>query len=633
MDDRLPAHQKVNATKRVRAFLFSLPSRRGVLSSLVILIPAVLYCTALNSYFTSEDFGLIRRFSDASWLNTVWHEFYAPFLDLSYIKFYRPISTFLFGLEALLFGDRAMAYTATHVAVHLLNALLLFRCVARMLPSKERCLPFCAALLFALYPLHPNTVLKTSGYATLFCSTFLLLALSRFLAERRSPGLRNRLQVFFWFFLALASYEVAVVFPVLLLGFDLLAENPFKNRRTASKWIRTYLPFAVALAIYLLLRRQVLGVFIGGYEDFAARWYLTPGRVFSDLFRSWIPLFYPSFESGGWRPGAGAAGAAGIILASLGTILRYSSRVRAYASLGLVALIWIVVCQAPFCFTRVVPANARYWYVASMGLALGIAVLIRIVSCWMGSKRIYASATIMLALSLCWMDLLITNIRAYREAWQETRQIQAAILDEADAAGPDARFFLAGYPTFVLNSARIQMAPVLAWGLSDLVRPPFTEISVPLYPLPRFDEEIQVFPLAAGDHSRKILFWDGRAGKTVPFRFSPRMEKTGSALKEITVQLPCNGRPFPSDPSKWELVFQSRGYSEVTLFVVAPNFALKQEVAFSHLHGPNTLRLPPKLEIAAYYDLPVYGWLVAKDERGITIASSRLMIFTIADPP
>ena len=88
------------------------------------------------------------------------------------------------------------------------------------LPEPEAATPLAAALLFAIYPLHPNAVIFGASFATLFAATFLFGATLFYLRFRESGARSDQILALGLFALGLGSYEAAAVLPAVLAAWD-----------------------------------------------------------------------------------------------------------------------------------------------------------------------------------------------------------------------------------------------------------------------------------------------------------------------------------------------------------------------------------------------------------------------------
>src|SRR6185295_4389937 len=129
---------------------------RALLPPLVLFASVLaFYGRALTRPFTSEDFLLIRYLGEHPPWRDLQAQFSSPWLGISVVKFYRPVSTLLYGLEIAAFGVRPFGYNLVHVLVHALNAFFVWKVAGKLGGAR---MAWIAALLLALYPLHPNAV-------------------------------------------------------------------------------------------------------------------------------------------------------------------------------------------------------------------------------------------------------------------------------------------------------------------------------------------------------------------------------------------------------------------------------------------------------------------------------------------
>src|SRR6185436_1087284 len=96
--------------------------------------------------------------------------------------------------------------------------------------------------LFALHPLHPNAVIFSASFATLFGAAFVFAALFAYLRYRDTGNGRWWALALGAFACALLSYEAAAILPVWLAAADHLAVPgpPRPQLRRVAGW----LPFA-----------------------------------------------------------------------------------------------------------------------------------------------------------------------------------------------------------------------------------------------------------------------------------------------------------------------------------------------------------------------------------------------------
>lgn len=581
------------------------------------------YGPFLSRPFTSEDFLLIRFLQE----NPPWSEGLAawtgPWLGITVVKFYRPVATFLYALEAAAFGAEPWGYNFVHTLVHAGNAVLVWGLGHRLWrrfsgDSGDRpagFVPVVAAVLFALYPLHPNAVLFSASFATVFGALFLLAA---FLAWQRFREAGGRL---WWgislagFVLALLSYEAAAVFPALVLACDLLAPDPERHPATRAAGS---LPFFGLLGLYFLWRRAVFGVFVGGYQEYSdqlqslgAQW----RQWAADVATSIVKLHLPQY--GSW-PEAQAALAVsllvlGVPLATLLAVRRRlgSGPLRAW----LFAWVWMVVTQAPFAFRPAVPGNGRYWYLAAFGVALTVAVLGQALGELLPRRlRIIPGASLM-AFSLLWGGLLNEMLGIYQAAGNTAVRIQGELIRTGTAAEAPRRIFLTRYPYFLENPVPVPYAQVFHYGLRDAVHPPFAGESVDVFPLPPL-AGAELAPVVLAGPENGVYEWDAPSGTVRP----ARVPTPGPGFREIPAAGPATGT--------LEVDLRAPGSDRLRLVVVTPGNAMVTDLP----PGARRAALPEEFvrSMARLYPGGEgFWWVEARDAAGALTGFSRMRGFRL----
>lgn len=602
-----------------------LESRWGKLLPPLVLCASVLafYARALTRPFTSEDFLLIRFLGE----NPPWRDlrslFTAPWLGISVVKFYRPVATLLYGIEIALFGGHPLGYNAVHLLVHMANTLLLWAIVRRLCQAFNSgpTTPFTAALLFALYPLHPNAILFGASFATLFGAAFFLAAMLAYQRFREGGSAAWWGGALAFFVLALGCYEAAVVLPLLLAAYDHLVAV---RKRPAPG----YLPFFAVLGLYFLLRKWIFGVFVGGYAEAGQR-LLAPHlrQIAGDLATSIDQLHLPVYDRTPepWRIAIACAVLVGGPLAFRLLCGRVGG--GGHARLWLFSWIWILLAQAPFAFRPSVPANGRYWYLAAAGVAMSVTFLAR----WLFAVtrppwRSLAPAAAGL-LAVTWSFLLAGDVGATVEAGRAARRVQTEILRAAEASRSSAEMFVTRHPPFLLSPSQVPIAQVLRYGLWDSVHPPFTRQRISLYPLPPL-AGVELLPVTLGEPASPIYEWEGGSLR----RFVP---PSAPALPEFQVLRPAPDAGVRPGRDLAEVAVPPGGHARFRLIVVSRINGAVFDLDAGALRG-GVLRADLPQEMLATSDR-LYGrsghywWIEARDAAGAVSGFSRMRGFYLAD--
>jgi hypothetical protein len=166
---------------------------------------------------------------------------------------WHPVTWLSHMLDVELFGLDPGAHHLTSLGLHIANALLLFGVLARMTGAPGR--SACVAGLFALHPLHVESVAWVSERKDLLSTCFALLALAAWLGWARRRSRLAYAGALALFALGLMAKPMLVTFPFVLLLLDLwpLARLPGWSPRTLAPLLVEKLPFVALSAASSLI--------------------------------------------------------------------------------------------------------------------------------------------------------------------------------------------------------------------------------------------------------------------------------------------------------------------------------------------------------------------------------------------
>src|SRR5262249_31788890 len=148
-------------------------------------------------------------------------------------------------LDARLHAADATAFHATNVIFHALNGGLLFLLFSRL--TGQTILSTIVALIFAVHPLHVESVAWISERKDVLSTFFALLALLAYASYARKPGATSYLATLTALALSLLAKPMYLTLPVLMLLLDWWPLSRAQRVRTWSILILEKLPF-IALA-------------------------------------------------------------------------------------------------------------------------------------------------------------------------------------------------------------------------------------------------------------------------------------------------------------------------------------------------------------------------------------------------
>jgi hypothetical protein len=232
------------------------PRARAAL--LICLAAVVPYLPALDDYFVQDDFGVVALLSQkpasafprwfvSTWMDDIWG--YTP-------DEIRPFPAVSYQVAAWWGAASPVANHVMNIALHAANALLVLA-IGIEAAGLGLVAATCAAVVFALLPIHPETVAWVTGRVDSMPAFFYLAAFLAYVRWRATGASRLYLAALGLFFVALFSKQNTVTLPVALAGYDVIVSAP--GWRLSWARVRPWLPFVVLTAAYLLLRYLVFG--------------------------------------------------------------------------------------------------------------------------------------------------------------------------------------------------------------------------------------------------------------------------------------------------------------------------------------------------------------------------------------
>lgn len=287
-------------------------------------------------------------------------------------NYYRPLMTFAYLIAYKVFGLIPFGFHLLNLALHVAVVLLVFAVAERLF--RDRLLSLVAAGLFALHPIHTESVAWIAGITDLELSVFFLLTFLLYLRLPESESSAKSswlsyLAILISYLFCLLSKEQALVLPALLIVY----EHFYRPETSFSKKFRRYLPLCLAALAYLAFRRFVLGGFAPAIWRPTMPWStvlltavaLIGGYLWKLLWPVHLMAFYVFHESDSLRDPRVLGGIAGLLLCA-GLFVWLWRRARPMSF----ALIWIGATIAPVLNARWMPAQVfaeRYLYLPSVG--------------------------------------------------------------------------------------------------------------------------------------------------------------------------------------------------------------------------------------------------------------------------
>jgi len=349
---------------------------------LLVIVTLVAYAPSIGNGFVYDDHDLIEKnpLVIGGWERAGEH-FTTDFWELTRhpSPYYRPIVTLSFLVDAQLWKMDPRGFHVQTMLWHLGCVLLIYAFFRRLHPQSSM-VALGGALLFALHPIHTQSVAWIAGRTDVMATFFLVAFLAAYLSWRKEGGRWRFVLMVVAFALAFLSKEVAAVGIVLLVALELAL-----RRDDPVGWRRPIIAITVALVllvVLLVVRKAAIGAAIGMIpgQDPSAWWTPEDGVSSRLIAVGRILLFYLgrlvwpvslSLEDGITpRTSIDAASALGfLIAAALVVIVVWSYRRSPLVALGIAATL-IPLVPVLNILPLYQAAQEHFLYLPSVGVSL-----------------------------------------------------------------------------------------------------------------------------------------------------------------------------------------------------------------------------------------------------------------------
>jgi protein O-mannosyl-transferase len=218
----------------------------------ILLLTAIIYYKSVSFEFINWDDD--RNVYENQDIRSLSAQNINKIFGTAYLQMYQPITTLSYAVEYKFKGANPHMYHFHNLILHLLNCLLVFIFVFLLL--RHSILAALVAFLFALHPMHVESVVWITERKDVLYSFFYLLSLITYILYlRKGKSIRWLLLSLLFFLLSLLSKSAAITLPVILFLID------YKERRSLNfKTLPDKIPFlllSVLFGIISILSQQV----------------------------------------------------------------------------------------------------------------------------------------------------------------------------------------------------------------------------------------------------------------------------------------------------------------------------------------------------------------------------------------
>lgn len=221
----------------------------------LVLLVIILYGRSVRYPFTDWDdpeyivnCTVLDQAAEGQWL---------PILTEPVMGNHHPVTMLSYAVEQALAGRDPRVMHATHLALHLVNVLLVHLLLLRL--SGNARIAGLAAALFAVHPMHVENVAWLSARKDLLMLAFGLGSMLQWSAWRRTGGGWRYLLALLLFVLACGSKAMAVAFAPTMALVDLWMGKPWRSRKTWLPWL-PFIGVAILAGVMAVQAQAALGV-------------------------------------------------------------------------------------------------------------------------------------------------------------------------------------------------------------------------------------------------------------------------------------------------------------------------------------------------------------------------------------
>ena len=363
----------------------------------------------LNNELIKSLANLPRQFTSSGWA------FITGDISFTADSYFRPLFTSLLTINYAIFGIEPWGWHLVNVIVHAGVTALVFLVIREVTERKRTGL--IAASLFAVHPIHAESVAWVSGVTDPLMSLFVLSAFYFYLRYRKRSGwLYLALALLLYFFGLLTKETAIALLPVIVCCelFCITGSLSFKQRAVRLVWLLGL--FSLPTVIYFLMRAHALGsLFFSGpaRNPLGPIFKTIPLVVLKYLSLVFIPHGY-SYQH--YTALVGSVASAEFI----GPLLLLASMTAAIIWVRsrelTLAFVWFIATLAPALgvLRHLEPAylvQERYLYLPSVGACLAVALGIE----WLVARKYFASRATIVAASVTSLLVIALGLASFRQ--------------------------------------------------------------------------------------------------------------------------------------------------------------------------------------------------------------------------
>jgi protein O-mannosyl-transferase len=389
---------------------------------LITITLAAFWGVGSNSFVNMDDdvyvFKNARIQAGPTWDNVKW-----AFSNES-LGFYFPLTLISHMIDCRLYGSWAGGHHITSLILHILSALMLFAALSRASGAAWK--SFAVAALFAVHPLHVESVAWAAERKDVLCAFFWFACLLAYVTYANKPSAASYFFVVMAFLCGLLSKPMVITLPFVLLLLDywpLERWSPFNggqggkgtwDLKAFKRLLLEKLPLFVLVPVFALISfsaqkqaKAIASIHSLQFDQRVINALVSCAAYLKEMF---IPLdlaaYYPLPRDGvSFRLGA----ACGILLVALTVAFMWFGRRKKYLAAG---WLWYVGALLPVIGIVQIGAQSmadRYTYIPLVGLFI---IIVWGASWIVETKPMFREASVAASAIVLLILVILTRIQA-----------------------------------------------------------------------------------------------------------------------------------------------------------------------------------------------------------------------------
>ena len=298
----------------------------------------------------------------------------------------RPVVTFSFALNYVIFGLKPFGYHLTQILLHICNTALVFY-IANLTFRSERVSALSGAI-FALHPIHTEAVNLFLGRSDLVCCFFFLTSFLLYIKSLDAEGDRKKLFYYFsliTYVLSMLSKEIGIVLPFLIIIYDRVIGRT--DSRKSSARFASYIPYFVLSVFYFVFWYLILHGSNAEDKKYSVLNFWG-GNIYSNflmqlvVIKKYIKLLLIPAGMSGWYeiPAPGSILNADIFISTGILTLLVLACIFKLRKESLFSVLWLFVTFLPISNLIPIPGSMmaeRWLYIPSVGFSFFLALIIK----------------------------------------------------------------------------------------------------------------------------------------------------------------------------------------------------------------------------------------------------------------